>query len=155
MERPAPLIKIIATFFGLGYLPLMPGTAASIAGLLIFLLVGNRSAWYVLITAFMLFAGFAVSGRAERAFDRKDSRRIVIDEVAGMLTALLFLPYNIRIALSGLVLFRIFDIAKPYPCNRLQHLSGSAGIMLDDIVAGLYANIILQAVLRLISLKVS
>ena len=151
MDKTPSFIKITATFFGLGYLPFMSGTWASLAGLLIFILIGSNTAWYVLITALVLLLGFVVCGRAERIFNQKDSRLIVIDEVAGMLVALLFLPYNLIIGALAFILFRILDIAKPFPANGLQRLSGSCGIMADDIIAGLYANIILQAVLRLVS----
>lgn len=151
MPKPLTFVKITATFLGLGYLPFMPGTFASIAGLLIFILIGNNTTGYILITALILLLGFGVCGRAERIFNQKDSRLIVIDEVAGMLLALLFLPYNLIIGVLAFILFRILDIAKPYPANGLQRLSGSRGIMVDDIIAGLYANIILQAVLRLVS----
>ncbi len=155
MDKTPSFIKITATFFGLGYLPLMSGTWASLAGLLIFILIGSNTAWYVLITALVLLLGFVVCGRAERIFNQKDSRLIVIDEVAGMLVALLFFPYNLIIGALAFILFRILDITKPYPANSLQRLSGSRGIMIDDIITGFYANIILQIVLRLASWNVS
>jgi len=148
-------VKILSTFFGIGYLPLISGTYASIAGLLIFILIGNMTAGYVLVTALVLGLGFAVCTKAERVFNQKDSRRIVIDEVSGMLVALLFLPHDLKIAVLAFVIFRILDITKPYPANKLERLSGSLGVMLDDIMAGIYTNIILQLVLRLTSFKVS
>ena len=120
MVRPAAaLIKIAATFFGLGYLPLMSGTIASIAGFLIFIFLGSNTACYILITILVLILGFTVCGRAERLFKQKDCRRIVIDEVAGMFVALLFLPYGFRTAVSAFLLFRILDITKPYPARSL------------------------------------
>ncbi|MDD5730142.1 MAG: phosphatidylglycerophosphatase A [Candidatus Omnitrophica bacterium] len=145
-------VKFISTFCYIGYLPFAPGTFASLAALVIYFLAkGNILNLAVLFTVL----GFLVSGRAERVFDRKDSPRIVIDEVSGMLISLLFLPYNPKVAVCAFVLFRIFDISKPAPLRRLQNLRGSSGVMLDDIAAGLYANIILQVVLRFISFKAS
>lgn len=79
----------------------------------------------------------------------------MIDEVSGMLLSLIFLPYDIKLVIIAFILFRILDTLKPYPLGRLQNLAGSIGIMSDDIVAGLYTNIILQVVLRLVSFKAS
>lgn len=138
---------------GLGYLPFAPGTFASIAGFLIFILIGAGSATFVLVTAAILVMGFASCGRAEEIFGRKDSSRIVIDEVAGMLVALLCMPYDLKIAVLAFVLFRILDIIKPFPANGLQRLRGSLGVMTDDIVAGLYTNLILQLALRFTFLR--
>jgi len=138
---------------GLGYLPFMPGTFASIAGFLIFILIGANSTAYLLVAAAILAVGFFSCGRAEEMFGRKDSSRIVIDEVAGMLVALICIPYDLKIAVLALVLFRILDIVKPFPANGLQRLRGSLGVMADDIVAGLYTNFILQLVLRFAFLR--
>lgn len=110
---------------------------------------------HIYLTAAILILGFLVAGRAERLFNRKDSRHIVIDEVGGMLLSLLFIPYDIRLVVLAFILFRILDSLKPYPTNCLQKLKGSLGIMSDDIIAGLYANIVLQAVWRLTSFSLS
>lgn len=149
------IIKTLSTFFYIGYLPFIPGTFASIAGIFLFSLVKDNIFRYTLFTAALIILGFLVSGRAERIFNKKDARYIVIDEVCGIFISFLFIPYNIKLAVTAFILFRLFDVLKPYPANRLQNLAGSAGIMLDDIVAGLYANIILQIVLKAASFKVS
>lgn len=133
----------------------MPGTFGSLAGLLIFYLVRANTWLHVLLTFVLLIAGFLFAGKAERVLNRKDSPRIVIDEVVGMLISLLFLPYGLKIAISGFVLFRILDTLKPFPAGLLQDLKGSKGVMADDIIAGLYTNVILQIVVRLASCKVS
>lgn len=99
--------------------------------------------------------GFLLSGRAEKIFNKKDAGCIVIDEVSGMLLSLIFIPYDIKLVIMAFILFRILDALKPFPSDRLQNLTGSIGIMSDDIVAGLYTNIILQVVLRLVSFKAS
>lgn len=87
--------------------------------------------------------------------NKKDASCIVIDEVCGMLLSLIFLPYNIKIVVLAFILFRILDALKPFPLDRLQRLKGGPGIMADDLVAGLYTNIILQIVLKLVSFKAS
>jgi phosphatidylglycerophosphatase A len=142
------IVKIISTFFYIGYLPLVPGTFASLAGIFLFYLIKNSIFAYTLLTLVLLVLGFLVSGRAEQIFKEKDARCIVIDEVAGMLLSLIFIPYDIKFTVAAFVLFRILDALKPFPADRIQDLRGGAGIMGDDIVAGLYTNIILQVVLR-------
>jgi len=81
-------------------------------------------------------------------FNKKDAKYIVIDEVGGMLLSLMFLPFNIKFVIIAFVLFRLLDILKPYPANRIQELKGSIGIMGDDIVAGLYTNLIISVALK-------
>jgi len=103
----------------------------------------------------VVFLGFLVSGKAEKLFQRKDPPFVVIDEVSGMLLSLLFIPFDSRFAILAFILFRLFDAFKPYPIDKLQNLKGSLGIMCDDLVAGLYTNIVLQIVFRLVSFKAS
>jgi phosphatidylglycerophosphatase A len=149
------IIKSLSTFFYLGYLPLIPGTFGSIAGVVLFYLIRDNPAIYALFTLLLIILGFLVAGKMERMLGKKDARCIVIDEVCGMLLSLLFLPYDTKLVIIAFILFRILDSLKPYPVGRFQELRGSAGIMLDDIVAGVYTNIILQVVLRLASLRAS
>jgi len=149
------IIKILSTFFYIGYLPLMPGTFASIAAVFLFYCVKDNSFLYLLLTLTLIILGLLVAGRAEKIFKEKDAKCIVIDEVSGMLLSLIFIPYDIKLLIAAFILFRILDTSKPYPSNRLEKLPGSMGIMSDDIVAGLYTNIILQAALRLVSFKIS
>jgi phosphatidylglycerophosphatase A len=82
---------------------------------------------------------------AVRALGRKDPGAIVIDEVAGMALSVLLLPRTAGVLLAAFVLFRVFDVVKPYPANALQRLRGGAGVMLDDLVAGVYALVALLA----------
>ncbi len=149
------ITKALSTVFYLGYLPFIPGTFASVAGLLLFYLVKSSSFLHILLTLALLILGFLVSGRAERIFNKKDAKFIVIDEVSGMLLALIWIPYDIRLVVIAFIMFRILDTFKPYPSGKLENLSGSLGIMSDDIIAGLYTNIILQVVVRLASLRAS
>jgi len=144
------LSKIIATFFYVGYLPLIPGTFGSAAALLLYIFLKPGLLAQYAFLALFLSLGFYFSGKAEKQFNSKDPKYIVIDEVAGMFLTLLFVPLDLRLLVIGFLLFRVLDTVKPYPADRLQNLPGSAGIMLDDIVAGLYANIILQFLSRVL-----
>jgi len=144
------IIQLIATFFNLGYLPL-PGTAGSLAGLLIYFLIAANNLIYLIVLVLLLILGFYTSGKSEEFFNQKDSRKIIIDEVCGMLLSLFLLPISIPIIISAFLFFRAFDAIKPPPADRLQNLPGSIGIMLDDITAGVYTNLIIQLALRLTS----
>ncbi len=149
------VIKIISTFYYVGYLPLIPGTFGSLAAVGLYYLIKDSPLIYFTVTSAIIVLGFLVCSRAEEVFNKKDSRYIVIDEVAGMLIALSFLPYDIRLVIIGFLIFRLLDTFKPYPACALESLKGGAGVMADDIVAGLYTNIILQIVLRFASFKAS
>ena len=140
------LIKLISTCFYTGYSPVVPGTLGSLAGLLLYVLIGKDFMFYIGISIFLLIVGFLISGRAENIFGIKDDRRIVIDEVCGMMLSLLFIPYKRLYYLIGFLLFRLFDVCKPYPARKLEKMHGSAGIMLDDIVAALYTNLVLRII---------
>jgi len=152
---PKVLVKTLATFFYLGYFPLIPGTFASIGGLCLYFMVKDNFYLYLGLTLVITLTGFLVTRQAEQIFRQKDSRHIVIDEVSGMLLSLAFLPYDIKVAIGALLSFRILDALKPYPIGRIHNLKGGLGVMGDDILAALYTNIILQLVLRLASFKTS
>lgn len=145
------LIKAIASVFFIGYLPLVPGTFGSMVGVGLFYLLKCIS-WpgYFLFIFFLTALGMLVSGKAEKLLNKKDPGCVVIDEVMGMLIALSFMPRDFKIVMLGFIIFRILDTLKPYPAGRLQNLGGSAGIMVDDLIAGIYTNIVLLAVLRLV-----
>lgn len=146
-------LLVISTFFYIGFLPLIPGTFGSIAGLFLFYLVKDSAVTYALVTVSLLILGFLVSGPTEKLLNKKDARCIVIDETSGMLLSFMFIPYDIRLAVIGFFLFRLLDSLKPYPAGPLQELKGSIGVMSDDIIAGLYTNIILQIVVRSASFR--
>lgn len=143
------IVKTIATFFSVGYLPLIPGTFGSLAGLILYYLVRDNQAVFILLTLLIIALGFAVSGRAERLIGRKDPSCIVIDEVGGMLLSLWFVPYSVMNVWMTFFAFRLLDTFKPFPAGRLQSLKGSLGIMADDLIAAIYANIVIQLALRL------
>ncbi len=133
------LTKIIATFFFAGYLPFMPGTWGSLAGVLVYFLVRGSLLIYLPVMALLFFSGFYTAGRAENLFGKKDDKRIVIDEVCGILLLYLLIPGTLVYLAAGFILYRIFDVLKPYPIKRAEGLGGSAGIMIDDVFAALYA----------------
>jgi len=147
------LIKLISTVFYLGYSPVIPGTVGSLVGLAIYILLRNNIAIYIITTIFLLVLGFGVAGEAEKILGRRDSPKIIIDEVCGILIALFLLPFNFVIIISAFFLFRAFDAIKVSPADKLQNLRGSAGIMLDDIVAGFYTNICFHVALKLLSFR--
>jgi len=142
----------IATAGYCGYFPVAPGTAGSAAGLLVYALVwwsGSRVVEVGLIAA--LFAiGVWAGTIAERYFGGVDPGPIVMDEVVGMLITLAFIPVGITGALTGFLLFRVFDVIKPYPAGRLEALHGGLGVMADDAMAAIYANLSLRLALWLL-----
>jgi phosphatidylglycerophosphatase A len=154
---------IVATFFGAGYWKPGPGTAGSIAAAAVWLLVGNigwgklhiggESNWvfvgglsWLTATAalFLLIIGIPASTIVAQESDRKDPPFVVADEAVGQWIALLTSPCALRYAVFGLVLFRLFDIWKPFPIRNLERLPVGWGIMLDDVGAGIYAWMVVQ-----------
>ncbi len=143
------IYKIIATFFGIGYIPKGGGTVAAIAFCVLFYF-GVKFHYVsqiglIVFTLVTFLTGVYVSGKVEPSWG-KDSKKIVIDEVLGMAVSLLFLPINLVIILTGFVLFRIFDIWKPLYIRRTEQLTGGWGVMTDDLAAGIISNIILQII---------
>jgi len=140
------LIVFLATGAYSGYFPFMPGTVGTVVGILFFIMFSLFSLpLYLLTTVAFIALAVWVSERAERIFAKKDASEIVIDEIAGFLVTMAVVPAGWKYVAAGFVLFRVFDIWKPYPANRInERMSGGAGVVLDDIVAGLYANLVLQ-----------
>lgn len=130
-----------------GRAPIAPGTAGTLVGILLYLLVRDLGAlWYGAMCAVVIMIGTWAAGQAERIFGAKDHSSIVIDEIAGYLVAMLLVPGTWQYIAAAFFLFRAFDIVKPFPLRRLEHLPGGIGVMLDDIGAGVYTNIVLQVV---------
>lgn len=141
--------KLISTSLGIGYIGKGAGTAAAAACCICWYL-----AWaggYQLIPSLLITAGITAIGiwsaNVVETIWGKDHGRVVIDEVAGMCISLLFLPVTWKYVLAALILFRFFDIAKPLYIRKLEALPGGWGVMFDDILAGIYANLILQVIL--------
>ena len=169
-KTPKDYFSLAITTFGVGYLPLAPGTFGSLVGVLIYLVFGwiessvstNFSAkgWSeTQITAwihafnlivFLLFCllGVWATTRATKLFQNKDPQQAVVDEVIGQLITFLFIPFGSGwyFILAGFLLFRLFDIWKPYPINSLQNLPAGIGVCADDILAGVYAGVCLSLI---------
>jgi phosphatidylglycerophosphatase A len=146
------LIKLIASFFGLGYFPLAPGTLASFVFLLArrFLWPDRPSLWLeVVLFLLLLFSGTWASQLFSQSVNRNDPRQIVIDEVCGQALAIVALPSSRLNLLLAFILFRALDIIKPFPINRLEKIKGGWGIMADDLAAGLVARLLLGIYLLL------
>jgi len=136
----------LATGFGSGYGPIAPGTWGSLPGLaLAWGLDRGAGRWAVLAgAAFFALAGVWAAGRAETLLGAKDPGCVVVDEIAGQMVALLFLPTTVAVILVAFFVFRVLDVLKPWPARRLEDLSGGSGIMADDLMVGLYANLLLH-----------
>jgi phosphatidylglycerophosphatase A len=129
----------IATVGGAGRSPVAPGTVGSAVALgVIWLLPGGRAGLVVFFLV-VTVVGVWAADRAERRLGGKDPGAIVIDEVAGMALSVLFFPRTPAVLLTGFVLFRVFDVVKPPPARGSQDLGGGVGVMVDDLIAGLYA----------------
>ena len=147
------LFLFIATGAGSGYLPKAPGTWGTLVGLLLWWpLAGLSLTAYLATVAVLFLVGVASAGATEKILDRGDPGVVVIDEIVGVLIALTAAPLHPAAALVGFALFRLFDIAKPFPVGWVdRHLHGGLGIMLDDVVAGLYALLVLHLGLWLLA----
>ena len=146
------LFMAIATGFSIGKLPKAPGTWGSLAAFLPwFFIRGLSLPLYLAFVAALFVAGFFASGAAEKIMDRPDPGCIVIDEIVGMLITLTLAPAHPAAWLLAFILFRLFDIFKPFPVSWLdRHIHGGMGIMLDDVMAGIYALICLQIIWALL-----
>ncbi len=136
----------IATGFYSGYLPKAPGTWGSLVGLLLFFLLHTLNLQiYLAVVAAIFVLGTFAAGEAEKIMDRKDPGLVVIDEIVGILITMIAIPATPLAMALGFILFRIFDIWKPFPIRLIdQRFHGGLGIMLDDIVAGIFSLVILQ-----------
>jgi len=141
----------IGTGFFTGYLPLAPATWGSGLALLIFFLIPKIIWLQSIVILFLFFYGVYLSGRLEKMWGERDAKRIVIDEICGMFLSLFLLPWNWKVGIAGFLLFRVFDIVKPFPIRRSQNLHGGWGIMIDDVIAALYTNIILRIIIGIAS----
>jgi phosphatidylglycerophosphatase A len=141
---PAPKLALTwATFFGSGYVPVAPGTAGTLAAVPLWWALTHVRPWlYVVATVAVTLTGIAAADRAGRYFGVADSGHIVIDEVAGYLVTMLLLPPTALAAITGFVLFRLFDVLKPPPArffDRDPRWKNGAGVVLDDLFAGVWA----------------
>lgn len=169
-KTPLDYFSLVVTTFGVGYLPLAPGTWGSMVGVLIYLAAGwfeaslginllekgwnleQISAWVhaVNLIVFVIFCllGIWAANRATKLFKNKDPQQAVVDEVIGQLIVFLFIPFGLHwgFTLAGFLLFRLFDIWKPYPIDSLQNLPAGIGVCADDILAGIYGGVCLTLI---------
>jgi phosphatidylglycerophosphatase A len=138
----------IATWFGYGFCPIAPGTAGSLAAVLLAFLANHiwpfHPIWLLLPTAILIFPGIRAADAASKSRGLKDPGIVVVDEVLGQwLTLAGATVFNWKSWLTGFVLFRLFDIWKPFPVRRLEALPGGTGIVADDLLAGVYGGLVL------------
>ncbi len=143
-------ILFFATGAGVGFLPGSKGTYGSVVAVLLYAAVAGLGPWHFLFftVVFSLFSIW-VADLAESHFQEKDSQKIVIDEIAGYLVTMLFLPFDWKYVLMAFVLFRLFDIWKPWPIGLLDRkVKGGLGIVGDDLLAGVFGNLTMQILIR-------
>ncbi len=140
-------MRTIATVGGIGYSPIAPGTLASLVGLGVAWILSAHPAQQVVGCGVAIGLALWSAGPTAQAMGKRDPSAVVIDEVAGMMVALVFLPVGSRIYLEGFLLFRLLDILKPFPLRHVERLPGGWGIVLDDLLAGLATNLILRILL--------
>jgi phosphatidylglycerophosphatase A len=147
--------KTGATVFFIGYLPASGTFASAATAVLLWYANGHLAAlhspqggqWYWLAVIAAICCSFFFSSRSREIFGKEDSGRIVIDEVAGQLITFLFVPLSVRTLVTGFLLFRFFDIVKPYPVYRMEELDDGIGVTMDDVAAGVMANVSLLVIL--------
>ena len=154
-KSAAPLwATLVATFFGAGRLKPGPGTWGSLATVIVWALASsqipaaNRTWATILAAALVTLIGIPAATLVARASGVKDPQFVVIDEVAGQLVTLIAVPLAWKTFLAGLILFRVFDILKPFPIRRLERLPEGTGIVVDDLGAGLYALAVMHLLLH-------
>lgn len=146
-----PVIRFLATFGYCGLSPIAPGTVGSLAAAALYLLLPRlSSALFTVVLAALFVLGVWSSGQMERWYGH-DAQVIVIDEVVGLLVAVSYLERSAAVVLAGLILFRVFDIVKPFPVGWSQKWPGGWGVVGDDVLAGVYANLCLRGALLLIN----
>ncbi|MBL7075598.1 phosphatidylglycerophosphatase A [candidate division KSB1 bacterium] len=142
--------KWIATLFGVGYFPVAPGTAGSlVAAVMLWLFPFASVRTFFLVLLLLFFIGVFSATEFEK-WSCTDDRRIVIDEFTGMGIALFLIPPKVWLFGAGFLLFRVLDIVKPFPLKRLERLPRGWGVMLDDVGAGIYTNLILWLILLIL-----
>ena len=141
------LAVFVATFGYAGLLPFAPGTVGSLAGLLVYAAIrrsGGGPIAELLSIAVLFTAGVSAGTIAERHFGGDDPGPVIIDEVVGMLITVFLVPVSMSGAIAGFLVFRVFDIVKPFPAARLERLRGGWGVMSDDAMAAVYGNLTLR-----------
>jgi phosphatidylglycerophosphatase A len=141
---------IFATGLGCGYIPKMPGTIGSLFAVLLYWFFPVDSILLLSISIVLFVIGVPTATVVER-FEGKDSGKIVIDEIVGQILTFVLIPFTGVHIILGFVLFRVFDIWKPYPINISQNLPKGWGVMIDDVLAAIYANVALRLIILLMN----
>jgi len=137
---------VISVWFGCGHVPIAPGTAGTLGAIPLYLLLRPHGPWVVAAAAAIVTAiGIWSSGRVERRLGGKDPQIVCVDEVAGVLVTWIAAPPTTRALVAGVIAFRIFDQFKPWPARAAERLRGGAGVMLDDVAAGIWGAGVLLA----------
>lgn len=145
------IARLVATFFYVGYFPYAPGTLGTLAAVPLYYLISGLPYYlYIVFTVLFILLSVWASGIAEGIYGEKDPGYIVADEVSGYLVTMTLVPLTLTNVVIGFFLFRLFDIVKPPPSRQSERLKGGLGVVMDDVVAGVYANILLQIISRLL-----
>ncbi len=144
-------VILLATGFYTGYAPVVPGTFGTLVGIpAAFLLSWLRPGAAAVVLVVLIAVSCWIADRAEGIYGMKDPNDIVIDEVVGYMVTVWALPFTWVTVVAGFVLFRVLDILKPFPIRKVEGwIPGGAGVVMDDVLAGIYGWIILQGILRL------
>ncbi len=145
------MIRLLTTFFYVGYFPIASGSLASVCGLLLAVIFSSSLWMYSGVILIFTALGLGLSGKMEEALSEKDPPCVVIDEVVGMMIALFGITLSPARLITAFFLFRAFDMFKIYPVQRFEKMDGAYGIMFDDIVAGFYTNLIMRISMALSS----
>lgn len=139
------LIIIISTFFLTGYFPFASGTFATLCFLpfYYFFFKNLSPVTYFVITVLLYFLGVWSSSYATTIYNKKDPSKVVVDEIVGFLVTMMFIPYTLNRMIVGFFISRILDIIKPFPARKLESLRAGNGIMIDDVISGIYGNILM------------
>jgi len=153
--------RLFTSCFGLGFLPVAPGTWGSLPPVVVYMILASlvSNPWITFIVMGLMVIDFSLvcvlfSDEAIKVNDKKDPGEVVVDEGAGQAVTLMFLCFLgancCLVGVLGFLLFRIFDIIKPWPCRRLEKLPSGVGILMDDIMAGIYAGILLLIIMQFV-----
>lgn len=144
-------VHFIALGFGTGLMPKAPGTFGTLAAIPVYLIISQLSVWqFILITSLITIAGIYICDYTSRALGVHDHSGIVIDEIAGYLITMIAIPFDWVWIIAGFILFRIFDILKPWPISWIdKNIKGGLGIMIDDVAAGICALLVMHLIIYL------
>ncbi len=141
------IVRLLASAFGAGYLPVYPGAWGSLVGLAAAWLIPAGQLFYW--TLFLTALGFVITAPAAKSFGSSDPQTFVLDEVAGMMISVLWIPKTVVFYVLAYILFRIFDSLKPFGIRRLEKVGGPLGIMWDDVAAGIVSLVLMQVVITI------